>query len=92
MSRFQAKPAGHTVPITTPLEEIRAQAEARLSCLTAAEVEVLVMLAQGLGTKVIADRLGRSPKAIEQRRASLSQRLGMSYVEAAVLAGKAGWV
>jgi DNA-binding NarL/FixJ family response regulator len=92
VSRFQAKPAGHTVPITTPLEEIRAQAEARLSCLTAAEVEVLVLLAKGHSNKVIAGKRGKTEKTIEDQRRTLTTRLGVTYVEAAVLAGKAGWV
>jgi DNA-binding NarL/FixJ family response regulator len=92
VSRFQARPAGHTVPITTPLEEIRAQAEARLSCLTAAEVKVLVLLAKGYSNKVIAGKLGKTEKTIEDQRRTLTTRLGVTYVEAAVLAGKAGWV
>jgi DNA-binding NarL/FixJ family response regulator len=84
-------PAAYTVPITAPLDEIRAMAEAELACLTAAEVEVLVRIAKGYSTKEIAFQLHRSPKTIEQQRYTLTTRLGMTFVEAAVLAGKAGW-
>ena len=90
--RFTERPARYRVPVVTPLEVVRAQAEEELACLTNTEVEVLVYLAKGTSSKVIAYDTGRAEKTIEGIRKTLTRRLGMTYVEAAVLAGKAGWV
>lgn len=87
-----ARPAAFRAPITRPLEEIHAEATAELACLTASEVEVLRLVARGYGSKVIANKLGKSLKTVEAQRHTMSKRLGMTYIEAAVLAGKAGWV
>ena len=47
-----------------------------LDRLTAKELEVLESLAHGLSNKQIADRLGRSVRAVEDRRSRMMKRLG----------------
>lgn len=50
--------------------------------LTAKEMEVLTMLAEGLSYKVIARRLGGiSHKTIESRRASAMRKMGAKTTE-----------
>lgn len=44
------------------------------------ERTVLQMVAEGLASKTIADRLGIAPKTIEHHRASLMQKLGVHEV------------
>ena len=48
-----------------------------LALLTARQREVLTLIAEGLGTKQIAQRLDISPKTVEVHRAELMDRLGI---------------
>ena len=57
----------------------RAEAE-RPGPLTARQVEVLTLVAEGLTTKAIARRLGVSVKTVETHRAQVMERLGIHDV------------
>lgn len=54
----------------------RRTAAARLAALTPRERQVLELLAQGHPNKVVADRLGLSPKTVEDHRASVLAKTG----------------
>jgi two-component system response regulator FixJ len=67
-------------------EAIRADAQARLACLTPREREVATALIGGLGNKSAAHRLGLSVRTVEMHRARLLRKLGVrSLAEAALL-------
>jgi len=48
--------------------------------LTRCQIEVLQLVAEGLTTKEIARRLGRSPKTVEMHRRHLMERVGLHGV------------
>jgi DNA-binding NarL/FixJ family response regulator len=61
--------------------------------LTLREQEVLVMLAEGLSSKQIADKLFISPKTAENHRSSIMRKLGLhSAIELARYAAKIGLI
>ena len=77
------------------LEDLQAEqrtAEAELSALNPRQREVLVLACKGLAAKEIGRALGLSQKAVSQHRWRLSKLLGMTALEAAVLATRARWV
>lgn len=57
--------------------QMAAQAMLLLDQLSSREREVLVNMADGLSTKVIAERLGISPRTVDIHRANVSKKLGM---------------
>jgi RNA polymerase sigma factor (sigma-70 family) len=62
-------------------EEIeREQRRSRLDSLTAREVEVLVMVAQGMTNRGIAERLGISPRTVETHRERVMAKLRIRSV------------
>jgi DNA-binding NarL/FixJ family response regulator len=62
------------------------------AALTARELEVLRLLAEGLSNKAIADALGVSPRTINFHLDNLYAKLGVtSRTEAAVYALRQGW-
>jgi DNA-binding NarL/FixJ family response regulator len=62
-----------------------------VQALTPREVEVLAMLAEGLGNKMIAARLGISDHTVKSHVASIFAKLGVSTrAEAAVTAARLG--
>lgn len=64
-----------------------------LGSLTAKELEILMLMGQGLSTPRIAERLSRSIKTIEWHRVSLGEKLGaVNRVELARIAIDAGLV
>lgn len=64
-----------------------------LSSLSAKELEVLRMVAQGMAIDAIAQRLGRSRKTVQTHRLSLGHKLGArNRVELTHLAIKAGLI
>lgn len=67
LERLKARP--QPVPVATPLSHLNER-----------EFEVLQMLAQGLTSAEMAERLNRSVKSIEVYRASLRQKLGARNV------------
>jgi DNA-binding NarL/FixJ family response regulator len=74
------RPALHGV--TTPAQS-----------LTPREIEVIAMLAEGLGNKVIAGRLGISDHTVKSHVASIFAKLGVSTrAEAAVMAARLGMI
>jgi DNA-binding NarL/FixJ family response regulator len=74
------RPAAHGV--TTPPQP-----------LTPREIEVIAMLAEGLGNKVIAGRLGISDHTVKSHVASIFAKLGVSTrAEAAVSAARLGLI
>jgi DNA-binding NarL/FixJ family response regulator len=61
--------------------------------LTPREIEVIAMLAEGLGNKVIAGRLGISDHTVKSHVASIFAKLGVSTrAEAAVSAARLGLI
>lgn len=48
--------------------------------LTKRQIDVLTLIAQGLGSKQIADRLGIGPRSVETHREGLRRRLGLSSI------------
>ncbi|HEX8643996.1 MAG TPA: LuxR C-terminal-related transcriptional regulator [Allosphingosinicella sp.] len=67
-------------------EALRADAQARIACLTPRESEVANSLIGGLGNKSAAHRLGLSVRTVEMHRARLLRKLGVrSLAEAASL-------
>jgi FixJ family two-component response regulator len=62
----------------------RALFDARLALLTPREKEVLGMLVDGHSSKVIADKLGISPRTVEDHRASILMKLRLRSVVALV--------
>jgi DNA-binding NarL/FixJ family response regulator len=61
--------------------------------LTPREIEVIAMLAEGLGNKVIAGRLGISDHTVKSHVASIFAKLGVSTrAEAAVMAARLGMI
>ncbi|MBY0337908.1 MAG: response regulator [Acetobacteraceae bacterium] len=66
------------------------QARARLALLTPREREVLDLLVAGDANKVVARRLGISPRTVETHRASIMEKLGSrSFAETVRLALRA---
>lgn len=64
---------------------------ATISGLTDRELEVFQLIGQGIGTRAIADRLGRSVKTIETHRARIMEKLSVkSAAELVVRASR--WV
>jgi FixJ family two-component response regulator len=57
--------------------EHQAQAERKLQCLTVAEREVMEKVAAGKTNKVIAQELGLSIRAVEDRRARMMKKLAV---------------
>jgi len=63
------------------------------SRLTAREREVLELVAEGLSSKEIAVKLGRSTKTVESHRSALMRKLGIHKVSGLVhFAIRKGWV
>jgi len=60
--------------------ETAARSHALLRRLTPRQIEILRLVAQGLGTRAIAARLEISHKTVETHRADLMQRLGAKTV------------
>jgi DNA-binding NarL/FixJ family response regulator len=61
--------------------------------LSPREIEVIAMLAEGLGNKVIAARLGISDHTVKSHVASIFAKLGVSTrAEAAVNAARLGLI
>ena len=64
-----------------------------VQALSPREVEVIAMLAEGLGNKVIAARLGISDHTVKSHVASIFAKLGVSTrAEAAVSAARLGLI
>ena len=60
---------------------------------TPREMQVLRLIAEGLQSKEIANRLGMSPKTIEFHKTRLYERLGVTGMVGAVrLAMRRGWL
>jgi len=59
------------------LREYQARAERKLQCLTPAEREVMEKVAAGKTNKVIAQELGLSIRAVEDRRARMMKKLAV---------------
>lgn len=71
--------------------ERTATASAKLAALTAKEREVLDLIATGMSNRDMADRLGLSVRAVEDRRARLMKRVSAgSVAELVKLLGEAG--
>jgi len=62
--------------LVTPVHEHAGEDEAFEEPLTAREIQVLALLAEGLPNKAIADRLGISDQTVKFHVASLSGKLG----------------
>lgn len=58
----------------------RARGERSYDRLTRRQREILRLIAEGLTTKAIAQKLGISPKTVETHRAELMDRLGIHDV------------
>jgi DNA-binding NarL/FixJ family response regulator len=65
--------------VTKHANEMSEKSEGALAAelLTEREREVLTLLAKGLSTKQIADKLGTAVKTIETHRSNISQKLGL---------------
>lgn len=69
----------------------RREAQARLSRLTAREIDVSMALLNGASNKMIAHEFGISVRTVEMHRAHIMAKLGIkSLAEAALLATQAG--
>lgn len=68
----------------------RTEATARLAALTPKEREVLDLIAAGRTNREVAEVLGLSVRAVEDRRARLMRKVGAGSV--AELVGRFGWV
>jgi ligand-binding sensor domain-containing protein/DNA-binding CsgD family transcriptional regulator len=73
--------------------ELKLGSEAELAVLTPRQKEVLQLIAEGLSTKEIAERLGVSVKTVEAHRANLMERLDIHDIPGLVrLAIRSGLV
>lgn len=63
-----------------------------LDTLTSNDRDILVRVAQGYGSKVIAHDLNTTKWAIDWARKQMKRKTGMTIYELIVLAVKAGWV
>lgn len=78
------------IPILIPSASPR---ETQTTPLTAREVEVLEMLAEGLGNKAIALRLNLSEHTVKFHISSIFSKLDVSSrTEAVILGAKQGWI
>ncbi|WP_353216769.1 response regulator [Sandarakinorhabdus sp.] len=66
------------------LDQLAAQANAQLNCLTPREREVLGGLVEGKSNKVIAYDLGISPRTVEIHRANLMTKLAVNSLSDAL--------
>lgn len=73
------------------VEEAQIRAQERLSTLTPRQREIAVLIADGYPNKVIAHRLGISPRSVEVHRMEVMRRTGVpsfaALVRLVVLAG-----
>lgn len=76
----------------TEADSKAAAAELEAAGLSKREREALVMAAKGLSCKEAAACLGLGEPTVEAHRNSMRKKLGMTTIEAVVLAVKAGWV
>jgi len=72
--------ATYLTPFATRLLDAQRGAPATAGLLTARERGVLQMVAEGLSSKQIADRLHIAPKTVEHYRAQLMEKLGLHDV------------
>lgn len=74
-----------------PPSPASSEALERIKCLSPRQRQVLIGLVEGLPNKLIADKLGVSPRTIEMHRADMMDRLGVTNLsEALRLAYDAG--
>lgn len=71
--------------------QVQADARAELEPLTQRQRDILVMTAKGLDKKGVAEALGVSHHTVNDHQQQIRNRLGLTTVEAVVLAAKAGW-
>lgn len=76
---------------TTHQAVVKAAAD-ELAPLNAKQREVLVLTCKGLSAKEIARNLNMGVSTVDGYRGAITKTLGMSMIEAVVLATRAGWV
>jgi DNA-binding CsgD family transcriptional regulator len=69
-----------------------AAAELEAAALSPREREALLLTCKGLTAKEAAEVMGINFKTVEAHQIHARQKLGMTTIEAVVLAVKAGWV
>jgi len=61
--------------------------------LTPREQEIMILLAEGMSTRQVADKLFISPKTVENHRSSIMRKLGLhSTIELVRYAAKLGFI
>jgi DNA-binding NarL/FixJ family response regulator len=71
---------------------VQQAAASELSVLTPALRDTLIYVGKGLSNGEIAKLIDRSVVTVDTHRAEIRKRLGMTMIEAIVLAVKAGWI
>jgi two-component system, NarL family, response regulator YdfI len=90
---LDATTMANMLPLVSSPTPVRALPEAPHQSLTAREVEVLEMLAEGIGNKTIARRLGISEHTVKFHISSIFTKLGVtSRTEAVTLGARQGLI
>lgn len=63
-----------------------------LNTLTPRERQTLILTAKGIGREAAGKQLGIAKQTVDHYLCSIRDKLGVTTIEAAVLAAKAGWV